>query len=124
MKRRAHLIAVALVACAIAAGCNRNLDQQFEDQVNDTVHSLPMIGDESGLNVHAVRSIKQVIIHKIAVMPLVDAPDQIDKDLPPGASDSVSASLYAQAAVVGGWEVVPQDDVGDALQLLPASWLA
>ena len=124
MKRIARLIEVAIVACALAAGCNRNIDQQFEDQVNDTVHSLPGIGDDTGLNVHAVRSIKQVIIHKIAVMPLVDAPDQIDKELPPGSSDAVSASLYAQAAVVGGWEVVPQDDVGDALQKLPPTTLA
>ena len=83
-----------------------------------------MIGNDTGLNVHAVRSIKQVIVHKIAVMPLVDAPDQIDKELPPDAADSVSASLYAQATVVGGWEVVPQDDVGDALQKLPPTTLA
>ena len=101
------------------AACNKNIDTKFEDQINDTVRGMPFIGDDTGLNVHAVRSIKQVIIHKIAVMPLIDLPDQIDKELPPGSSDSVTAQLYAQATVVGGWQVVPQDDVGDAMQLLP-----
>lgn len=103
----------------VVAACNKNIDTKFEDQINDTVRGMPFIGDDTGLNVHAVRSIKQVIIHKIAVMPLIDLPDQIDKELPPGSSDSVTAQLYAQATVVGGWQVVPQDDVGDAMQLLP-----
>lgn len=101
------------------SACNKNIDTKFEDQINDTVRSMPFIGDDTGLNVHAVRSIKQVIIHKIAVMPLVDSPDQIDKELPPGSSESVTAQIYAQATVVGGWQVVPQDDVGDAMQQLP-----
>ena len=47
---------------------------------------MPFIGNDAGLNVHAVRSIKQVIIHKIAVMPLIDSPDQIDKTLPDDAA--------------------------------------
>jgi len=101
------------------SACNKNIDTKFEDQINDTVRGMPFIGDDTGLNVHAVRSIKQVIIHKIAVMPLVDSPDQIDKELPSGSSESVTAQIYAQATVVGGWQVVPQDDVGDAMQQLP-----
>ena len=101
------------------AACNKNIDTKFEDQINDTVRGMPFIGDDTGLNVHAVRSIKQVIIHKIAVMPLIDSPDQIDKELPPGSAESVTAQVYAQATVIGGWQVVPQDDVGDAMQQLP-----
>ncbi len=113
----------ALIAAAIVAGCTKQINQQFEDQVNDTIHSLPVVGNDSGLNVHAVRSIKEVVIHKIAVMPLIDAPDQVDKALPPGSAESVTAALYAQATVVGGWAVAPQDDVESAMQQLPPTTL-
>jgi TolB-like protein len=109
----------AVGAMLLSLACNKNIDTKFEDQINDTVRGLPLIGNDTGLNVQAVRSIKQVIIHKIAVMPLIDSPDQIDKELPPGSSESVTALLYAQATVIGGWQVVPQDDVGDAMQQLP-----
>jgi TolB-like protein len=121
--RGATLLLTASLLCALAA-CNKNIDTKFEDQMNDTIRGLPLIGNDTGLNVHAVRSIKQVIIHKIAVMPLVDSPDQIDKALPAGSSESVTAQLYAQATVVGGWQVVPQDDVGDALQQMPPTTIA
>src|SRR6202049_2475680 len=117
-------LALAVGLLFAMAACNKNIDTKFEDEVNDSLRGLPFIGNDTGLNVQAVRSIKQVIIHKIAVMPLIDAPDQIDKELPPGSSESVTAQLYAQATVVGGWQVVPQDDVGDAMQQLPPTTLA
>jgi TolB-like protein len=117
------LVLVASLLFAIAA-CNKNIDTKFEDQVNDTIRGLPFVGNDTGLNVHAVRSIKQVIVHKIAVMPLVDSPDQIDKSLPSDASESVTAQLYAQATVAGGWEVVAEDDVGGAMQQLPPTTIA
>jgi hypothetical protein len=87
--------------------------------MSDTVEALPGLHGTAGLEVHAVRSIKTVIIHKIAVMPLVDQPDQIDKNLPPEAAQSISAAIYARANELGGWEVAPQDDVEAVLQELP-----
>lgn len=116
------MLAVGMMLAPLA--CNKNIDTKFEDVVNDTIRGMPLIGNDTGLNVHAVRSIKQVIIHKIAVMQLIDSPDQIDKELPPGSAESVTAQLYAEATVVGGWQVVPQDDVGDAMQQLPPTTLA
>jgi TolB-like protein len=113
------MLLFAVGAMLLSLACNKNIDTKFEDQINDTVRGLPLIGNDTGLNVQTVRSIKQVIIHKIAVMPLIDSPDQIDKELPPGSSESVTALLYAQATMIGGWQVVPQDDVGDAMQQLP-----
>jgi hypothetical protein len=92
--------------------------------MSDTVHALPGMHGTTGLEVHAVRSIKTVIIHKIAVMPLVDQPDQIDKTLPPDAAQSITAAIYARASEIGGWEVVAQDDVDSALQQLPPLTLA
>jgi len=87
--------------------------------MSDSVHALPGLHGTSGLEVHAVRSIKTVIIHKIAVMPLADQPDQIDKSLPTDAAQSITAAIYARANELGGWEVAPQDDVDAALQQLP-----
>lgn len=87
--------------------------------MSDTVQALPGLHGTAGLEVHAVRSIKTIIIHKIAVMPLVDQPDQIDKTLPPDAAQSITAAIYARANELGGWEVAPQDDVDAALQQLP-----
>ncbi|MBV8360725.1 MAG: hypothetical protein JO189_22740 [Deltaproteobacteria bacterium] len=87
--------------------------------MSDTVHALPGLHGTAGLEVHAVRSIKTVIIHKIAVMPLVDQPDQIDKTLPPDAAQSITAAIYARANELGGWEVAPQDDVDTAMQQMP-----
>ncbi len=124
MRRRKLAAALAIAIALSAPGCAKQINQQFEDQVTDTIHGLPMIGDQSGLKVHAVRSIREVVIHKIAVMPLIDAPDQIDKTLPAGAAQSVTAMLYAQATVIGGWAVTPQDDVEDAMQQLPPTNLA
>jgi len=92
--------------------------------MSDTVHALPGLHSTSGLEVHAVRSIKTVIIHKIAVMPLVDQPDQIDKTLPSDAAPSLTAAIYARANELGGWEVAPQDDVDAALQQLPPLTIA
>jgi hypothetical protein len=83
------------------------------------VSALPGLHGTAGLEVQAVRSIKTVIIHKIAVMQLIDQPDQVDKTLPPDAAQSITAAIYARANELGGWEVVPQDDVDEALQQLP-----
>ncbi len=92
--------------------------------MSDTVHALPGLHGTAGLEVHAVRSIKTVIVHKIAVMPLVDQPDQIDKTLPPDAAQSITAAIYARANELGGWEAAPQDDVDTALQQLPPPTVA
>ena len=92
--------------------------------MSDTVHALPGLHGTSGLEVHAVRSIKTVIIHKIAVMPLADQADQVDKTLPPDSAQSITAAIYARANEIGGWEVVAQEDVDTAMQQLPPLTLA
>jgi hypothetical protein len=107
----------------LLAGCNEVghdvSNTPAFNAMSDTVHALPGLHGTTGLEVHAVRSIKTIIIHKIAVMPLVDQPDQVDKTLPADASQSITAAIYARANELGGWEVVPEDDVDAALQQLP-----
>jgi len=111
-------LAVALIALA---ACNDVENAPVVQAMNDAVGNLPGFSRTPGLDVHAVRSIKAVVIHRIAVMQLIDLPDQIDKALEAGAAESVSAEIYARAAMMGGWEVVPQDDVLSAMQQMPPS---
>jgi len=121
-------VVIAVLMPIVTAGCQEVAHDVSNTPVfnamSDTVHALPGLHGTSGLEVHAVRSIKTVIIHKIAVMPLVDQPDQIDKTLPPDAAQSITAAIYARANELGGWEIVPQDDVDAALQQLPPPTLA
>ena len=115
----------------LAAGCGQG-SSGFErvgsssefQTLGNLYRLLPGTGGTPGLEVHAVRSSKQVIIHKIVIMPLIDAPDKIDGQLASGAAEAVSAELYARAAMVGGWTVVPQDDVADILPQMPPTTLA
>jgi len=114
------LLGVAAVAAILAlAGCAQFKETPEAATISNAISALPGFNRTSGLDVHAVRAIKTVIIHKIAVMPLIELPDQIDGTLPAGSAESVTADLYARAAVMGGWEVVPQDDVVAAMEQLP-----
>jgi hypothetical protein len=112
-------LTLAVVGLLAFAACQDVENAPVVQAMGNAVDSIPGMSRTPGLDVHAVRSIKAVIIHKIAVMPLIDEPDQIDKTLENGASESVSAELYARASMMGGWEVVPQDDVLSALQQMP-----
>lgn len=113
---RRTLLVVALLALA---ACQDVQNAPIVQSMGNAVNGLPGFNRTPGLEIHSVRSIKQVIIHRIAVMPLIDLPDQIDATLESGASESVSAEVYARATMMGGWEVVPQDDVLDAMQQMP-----
>jgi hypothetical protein len=115
------LVGVTL-ATAVAASmpaCQEVENAPETEALSNSLHTLPFMNSTPGLEVHAVRSIRQVIVHRIAVMPLIDEPDVVDRSLPTGAAGSITAQLYARANVIGGWEVVPQDDVDSALQQMP-----
>jgi hypothetical protein len=122
--RRGRDLCLVVAALLLMTGCPNLLGQNISNTpaynaLSDTVSALPGLHGTTGLEIHAVRSIKTVIIHKIAVMPLIDQPDQVDKTLPPEAAESITAAIYARANELGGWEVVPQEDVDAALQQLP-----
>ena len=55
----------------------------------------------------------------IAIMPIADNPAQGGEPIAPGGADAVTAELYSQAALAGGWQVIPNDDVAQAMQKLP-----
>jgi hypothetical protein len=104
----------------MAAGCTPDVENMpLTAAMTNAVEKIPGVGNTTGLDVHAVRSIKAVIVRKIAVMPLIEVPDQVDKEFASGAGESISAALYAKASLMGGWQVVPQDDIEQAMQQLP-----
>ena len=110
MNRPALLVAM-LGVCFLAAGCaaaNVNVPSR-----------VPFIGRTPDLTVHAVKSIKTVRVARIAVMPLLDAPSKNNGTVIEGSGETVTAELIGQVALAGGWELVPETDVADALQKLP-----
>jgi hypothetical protein len=121
---RVAVAASALIVCIAFAACSKLSNTPTAEALGNVVHELPGFEHTPGLEIHAVRSIKSVIVHKIAVMPMVDAPDAIDKTVPQGASEAITADVYARANMMGGWEVVPQEDVAAALQQMPPLTLA
>lgn len=125
MRRRlTGLLAALALGGLVACGNIENTIGPVEETsefaaVSNVVHALPGMGGPAGLDIHAVRSSKTVIVHKIAVMPLIEIPDKVDGQLAQGAAEAVSAELYARTTIDGGWTVVPQDDVLDAMQQMP-----
>ncbi len=79
---------------------------------------VPVIGKNPDVQVQAVRSIKQVRVRRIAVMPPIDAPAP-GSTVEEGASDSLTAELQAKMALDAGWQIVPESDVADAMQKMP-----
>jgi TolB-like protein len=106
----------ALLAATAIAACTPVVYSTADSTVQTVKGFIP----ESDLHTHAVRSIKQVKIDKIAVMPLISNPGNTDM-VADGGTDAVSAEVFTQAATAGGWDVVPMDDVSRSMQSLPPS---
>ena len=112
---------LALVAGALwmAAGCTTIA----ADAVNSTTGAVSDAINQRDVKSHAVRSIKTVTINRIAVMPLVEDPTA-GEPLAPGAAEAISAELYSQVAMAGGWDPIPAQDVDAALQKMPPTTFA
>jgi hypothetical protein len=110
---------LALVGAAllIAAGC----PTIAADAVSSTTEAVSDTINQRDVKAHAVRSIKTVSINRVAVMPLVEAPG--GEPLAPGAAEAISAELYSQVAMAGGWDPIPEQDVADAMQKMPPTTL-
>lgn len=106
-------IALGVVGCTTIAA----------DAVTATGESVSDAINSRNVKAHAVRSIKTITVNRVAVMPLVEAPAGGDA-LAAGAADAVTAELYSQVALAGGWDVVPQQEVDAALQKMPPTTVA
>jgi len=105
----------ALIVAAGLAGCTALLGHAAEEARDSAKLMLPT----PNLDTKSVRSIKTIAINRVAVMPLIATGPQDGDPLAPGAPDAVTAELYSQVAIAGGWEVVAQEDVLAAMQKLP-----
>jgi hypothetical protein len=107
--------AILMLALAVAAaGCSAFTAETLVSAKDEIVKLAP-----TDVKTHAVRSIKTVEISRIAIMPIADNPAQGGEPIAPGGADAVTAELYSQAALAGGWQVIPNDDVVQAMQQLP-----
>ena len=115
--RAAASARLVLVAAAlwIAAGCTTIA----ADAVSSTTESVSDVINQRDVKAHAVRSIKTIVINRVAVMPLVDAAPGGGEPLAPGAAEAISAELYSQVAIAGGWDPIPEQDFAEAMQKMP-----
>jgi hypothetical protein len=90
------------------------------DAISSTSESVSDAINSRNVKAHAVASIKTITVSRIAVMPLVEAPASGDT-LAPGATEAVTAELYSQVSLAGGWEVISQPQVDATMQKMPPS---
>jgi hypothetical protein len=91
-------IALLLSACSAGPGDasspNAKIVEQFQSK---------------DLSSHAVRSIRQVTVNNLAILPIVAAVPFGGEPLAPGAADTITEDIYRQAS--GTWKLVPQGKV-------------
>jgi hypothetical protein len=113
---RSLTLAFALLAAVAAGGCTAVAGNAY-DSAKDEITALA----PKDVKTQATPAMKQINIDRITILPLVGDPPQQGAPLAPGATDAITAELYSQAPLAGGWQVVPLDDVTQALQNLPPS---
>ncbi|HUO04673.1 MAG TPA: hypothetical protein VMU16_05695 [Candidatus Binataceae bacterium] len=115
-----RICATALSAVTIMAGsgCSTILANMYSASSDQIAKATDLV-TPTGIDTHSVRSIKTLKISRIAVMPIIEAPPPGSDPLTPGGDEAVSAELYSQVAIAGGWDVIPQSDVVAAMQKLP-----
>lgn len=112
---------LALLAAALwVAGCTA----MAADAVTSTTGAVSDAINRRDVKAHAVPSIKTLAINRVAVMPLIDAAPGGGEPLAPGAAEAISAELYSQVAIAGGWDSIPAQDVTDAMQKMPPTTIA
>ncbi len=107
---------VVLMLAMAVAGCTAFVGNAY-DNAKDEIDALK----PKDVKTQASAGMKQLTVDRIAVLPLVDDPPKNGAPLGPGAADAITAELYSQVSLAGGWQEVPQDDVTQALQNLPPS---
>jgi TolB-like protein len=100
-------ILLGLSACSATPGSPDMPDQKIVQQFQS-----------KDLSSHAVRSIKQVTINRLAVMPIVGAVPFGGDPLAAGAADNITGDIYRE--VSGDWKVVSQNAVMQAVQQVPS----
>ncbi len=96
------MLAAAVAACIAACAT-----------IHGVKEKLPRM--DSPLQTHAVKSIKSVKIARIAILPFVARGDAAHP-VADGAGDVLTAELYSEMSLAGGWKLVAPSDVSIAMQ--------
>jgi TolB-like protein len=88
-----------------------------------TVESLPVVGQDPSLELHSVREIRTMKVHRVAVMPIIDHPNATGESIEEGAAESITADVWGRMTLVSGWDVLPESDVRGVMQQLPPTTL-
>jgi TolB-like protein len=116
--------ALALGLTLTAPACSSTSSLSPSQMWHGTVESLPLVGKDSSLELHSVRAIRTVKVHRVAVMPIIDHPNATGEAIEEGAAESITADVWGRMTLVSGWEVVPESDVRGVMQQLPPTTLA
>ena len=111
MKTRAALAITCAMLLGLSACSTSPVGPDMPDQ------KIVRQFESKDLSSHAVRSIKQVTINRMAVMPIVAAVPFGGDPLAAGAADSITGDIYRQ--VSGDWKVASQNTVMQAVQQVP-----
>jgi TolB-like protein len=114
--------ALALCLALIAPGCSTNLSPK--QMWSGTVEALPVVGKDSSLELHSVRAIRTIKVHRVAVMPIIEHPNATGEPIEEGAAESLTADVWGRMTLVSGWEVVPESDVRGVMQQMAPTTLA
>ncbi len=118
MSARRWILGLGALSAAIAiTACSLPVASPIDNMMS--ANRLPIIGGSSDLQTESVRSIRTLTENRIAVMPILETPDKIDNLVAEGAGEAIGAELYSEMSLVGGWQVVPDSDVGQAMDKLP-----
>src|SRR5258708_13839208 len=89
-----------------------------------TVEALAVVGKDPSLELHSVRAIRTIKVHRVAVMPIIDHPNATGEPIEDGAAESITADAWGRMMLVSGWEVVAESDVRGVMQQMPPTTLA
>ena len=94
---------ITLIAAVAGAGCTAFLGNQY-DNAKDQIAALK----PKDVKTQAAPSLSKLTVDRIAIMSIVNDAPKNGAPLSAGASDAITAELYSQAAIAGGWQVVPR----------------
>ncbi|MGH7914529.1 MAG: GNA1162 family protein [Candidatus Binataceae bacterium] len=115
--------ALALGLALMASGCGSSSISP-KRMWTGTVESLPVVGKDPSLELHSVRSIRTIKVHRVAVMPIIDHPNATGEPIEEGAAESLTADIWSRMTLISGWDVVAESDVRGVMQQLPPTTLA
>jgi TolB-like protein len=115
--------ALALGLALMASGC-ANSNVSPSRIWTGTVESLPVVGRDPSLELHSVRSIRTIKVHRVAVMPIIDHPNATGEPIEDGAAESLTADVWGRITLISGWDVLAESDVRGVMQQLPPTTMA